>query len=88
MLKVKNMLVSCYKLTSLVFQNIFYLNFSHTGAVLGYLQKLKRGFGLAFDVYIFCTTFPSKYSLFNTLSMHKVSILCLFHSQDIKQNVL
>ena len=38
---------------------------------MGYLTKLKRGLGLAFDAY-FLHDFYIKYFLFNTLSMDKV----------------
>ena len=48
-------------------------------AVLGYLPKLKRSFGLAFGTHFhFGTTFPCKCSLFNVLSMEKVSLSYLF----------
>ena len=46
-------------------------------AVLGYLPKLKRDLGLAFGAH-FLHNFPIKCSLFNTLSMDKVSISYLF----------
>ena len=42
-------------------------------AVLGYLAKLKRGLGLAFGA-IFCMVFPWIFSVFNTLSMGRVSM--------------
>ena len=37
----------------------FYNNFLHAAAVLGYLPKLKRGMGLAYDAY-FLHDFPVK----------------------------
>ena len=46
-------------------------------AVLGYLEKLKRGLGLAFGadfLHNFCIKFWIKCSVFNTLSIDKVSI--------------
>ena len=55
--------------------------------VLGYLPTLKVGLGLVL-VYIFCIIFSEKYSLFNILSIDKVSMSYLFPSQDIKQNML
>ena len=56
--------------------------------VLGYLAKLKRGLGLSFGEH-FPHDFPIKYSLFNSLSMDKVSMShTLLLSQVIKQNVL
>ena len=42
-------------------------------AVLGYLAKLKRGLGLAFEEH-FLQDFSIKCSLFNSLSMDKVSM--------------
>ena len=42
-------------------------------AVLRYLAKLKRGMGLAFGAH-FVHDFPEKCSLFNSLSMDKVSM--------------
>ena len=42
-------------------------------AVLGYIVKLKRGLGLAFGGYSL-HDFSIKCSLFNTLSMDKVSM--------------
>ena len=44
-------------------------------AVLGYLPKLKRGLGLGLR---FCIIFQYKCSLFNTLSIDKVSISYLY----------
>ena len=41
--------------------------------VLGYLAKLKRGLGLAFDSY-FLHDFFKKCSLFNSILMDKVSM--------------
>ena len=41
--------------------------------VLGYLAKLKRGLELAFGAH-FLHDFPKKCSVFNTLSMEKVSM--------------
>ena len=55
-------------------------------AVLAYLAKLKRGLGLAFGAHFLHDFSIKNFSIFNTLSMGKVSIL--FLSQDIKQNVL
>ena len=55
-------------------------------AVLGYLAKLKRSLGLAFGAHFLHDFSIKKISIFNTLSMGKVSIL--FLSQYIKQNVL
>ena len=46
-------------------------------AVLGYLPKLKRGLELAL-VHIFYMVFSYKCSLFNTLSIEKVSMSYLF----------
>ena len=46
-------------------------------AVLGYLEKLKRGLGLAFGadfLHDFCIKFCIKCSVFNTLSIDKVSM--------------
>ena len=53
--------------------------------VLGYLAKLKRGLGLSFDEN-FLHDFPIKYSLFNSLSMDKVSMshLTSFSSYQTK----
>ena len=56
-------------------------------AVLGYLSKLKMVLGLVFGVHVL-HDFSIKCSLGNTLSIDKVSMSHLFHSQDIKQNVL
>ena len=54
-------------------------------AVVGYLPKLKRGLGLASGVH-FLHDFPKKCSLFNTLSMNKVSksYVFLFPSYQTK----
>ena len=46
-------------------------------AVLGYLAKLKRGVGLVFGAY-FLHDFSQKCSLFNTLSIDKVSMAYFF----------
>ena len=46
-------------------------------AVLGYLEKLKRGLGLAFGadfLHDFCIKFCIKCSVFNTLSINKISM--------------
>ena len=53
-----------------------------------YLPKLKRGLGLAFGVHFLhdCSIEMFFISLFNTLSMDKISMSYLFPSQDIKQN--
>ena len=56
-------------------------------AVLGYLPKLKRGFGLAFGAH-FLHDFAILFYLFNAQSMDKFSMSSLYPSQDIKQNVL
>ena len=42
-------------------------------AVLGYIEKLERRLGVAFGAH-FCMIFPWKCSLFNTLSVDKVSM--------------
>ena len=55
--------------------------------VLGYLKKLKNGLALVFGAH-FLHDFFIKCSIFNKLLMGKVSMLYLFSSQDIKQNVL
>ena len=47
-------------------------------AVLGYLTKLKRSLGLVFSVHILHDFFIEIF-LFNTLSIDKVSMTCLFH---------
>ena len=54
-------------------------------AVLGYLPKLKRGLGLAFGAH-FLHDFTIKYSVFNTLSIDKVSMskLISFSSYQTK----
>ena len=54
-------------------------------ALLGSLPESKTG--LAFGAHFLCP-FSIKCSLFNTLSIDKVSMSCLFPSQDIRQNVL
>ena len=46
-------------------------------AALGYLPKLKKGLRLAFGAH-FLHDFPQKCSLFNTLSIDKVSMSYLF----------
>ena len=51
--------------------------------VLDYIANLKRGLGLPFAAH-----FLHDFSLFNAISMDKVSMPQLFSSQDIKQNVL
>ena len=56
--------------------------------VLGYLPKLKRGLELAFGTYFLHDFSIKMFLIFNNLSMDKVSMLYLFPSQDIKQNVL
>ena len=56
-------------------------------AVVGYLQKLKRGLGLASGAH-FLHDFSIELFLINTLYMDKVSMSYLFPSQDIKQNML
>ena len=48
-------------------------NFLGVMAALGYLAKLNRGLGLAFVTYLL-HDFSKKCSLFNTLSMDKVSM--------------
>ena len=53
--------------------------------VLGYLPKLKRYFDPAFGSYFL---YDFSITLYNTLSMDKVSMSYLFSSQDIKQYVL
>ena len=51
------------------------------------LSKLKKGYNLGFGAY-FLPDFPIKCSLFNFLSIEKVSVTYIFPSQDIKQIVL
>ena len=46
--------------------------------VLYYLPKLKKGLGLPFDAY-FLHDLSIKCSLFNTLSMEKISMPYLFY---------
>ena len=55
----------------------FKKNFMNAMDVLGYLSKLKRGLGLAFGAH-FLHGFSLKCSLFNNLSMDKVSMSYLF----------
>ena len=56
--------------------------------VLGYLLKLKRYPGPASDAHFLHDFSIKVFLIFNTLSMDKGSISYLFHSQDIKRNVL
>ena len=48
-------------------------------AVLGYLSKLNRGFGLAFGAHFRYVFFSMQCSLFNCLSIDKVSMSYLFY---------
>ena len=62
-------------------------NFLHTVAVLGYVPKLKRGMGLAFDAHLYY--FSINHSLFKTLSIDKVSTSRQnFFPSYIKQDML
>ena len=56
--------------------------------VLGYSPKLKRGMGLAFGAHFLHDFSIKKHSLFNALSMGKVSMSHLFSSQDIENMLL
>ena len=49
------------------------MNFLRAMAVLGYLPELTRIQELAFDAHFLCD-FPKKCSLFNSLSIDKVSM--------------
>ena len=72
----------------ILFQNILFLKeFLACNGCFRLCSKFKRGLGLAFDAH-FLHDFPIKIltSLFNTLSMDKVSIS--HPSQEIKENKL
>ena len=56
-------------------------------AVLGYLAKLKTGFGASFWC-TYCAWFSIKMFIFNTLSMKKFQCRTLILPQDTKQNVI
>ena len=57
-------------------------------AVLGYLAKLKRGLGLAFDSHFLHNFFCKNVPYLILYQWTKFQCHTLFLSQDIKQNVL
>ena len=57
-------------------------------AVLSYLEKLKRGLGLAFGAYFLHDFFQEIIPYLNLYQWTKFQCHTLFLSQDIKQNVL
>ena len=57
-------------------------------AVLGYLSKLNRGFGLAFGAHFRYVFFPCNAPYLIVYPLTKFPCHIFFTSQDIKQNVL
>ena len=67
---------------------LFHSQLARLIKISNHWKKLKRGLGLAFGGYFLHNFSKKNCSLFNTLSMDKVSLLYFFPFQDIKQNVL